>query len=201
MSVLIRFFKPYGVLSQFRRRDERATLADYVDFPGAHPAGRLDFDSEGLLLLTDDGRLQARIADPRQGLEKSYLVQVLVTDKVAATHWEDVREALLAGVQLRDGVSRASSVELLKHAPDLPDRDPPVVARHARTSRWLRLGLKSGRNREVRRLCAAVGHPVLRLVRTRIGPFDLDGLAPGEWRAEKVHLPAPQSSRQAARRR
>jgi 23S rRNA pseudouridine2457 synthase len=201
MARLVRFFKPYGVLSQFRKSDQRPTLADYIDLPGVHPAGRLDFDSEGLLLLTDDGRLQSRITDPRHKLEKSYLVQVLVEATTDSAHWRRIGALLRNGVELADGPSRASAFAHLARAPALPPRHPPVVERHARTSTWLRVGMRSGRNREVRRLCAAVGHPVLRLVRVRVGPFGLDALAPGEWSVETVNLPAAQSSRHAARRR
>lgn len=191
MARLIRFYKPYGVLSQFTTKDDRRTLADFITVDGVYAAGRLDFDSEGLLLLTDDGRLQARIADPRHRMEKIYLAQVLceTADPEDAAHWSRVADALARGVVLRDGTSRASRFERLVAEPALPPRTPPVVARHARSSVWVRIGLRSGRNREVRRLLAAVGHPVLRLVRVRIGPFDLEGLTPGDWRAEEVGLP------------
>jgi 23S rRNA pseudouridine2457 synthase len=200
MARLIRFYKPYGVLSQFRASDARPTLANFIDAAGFYPAGRLDADSEGLLLLTDDGRLQARIAHPKNKLEKTYLVQVLATDgHIAPAALDRLRE----GVTLRDGPSRASSVRALTEAPDVPERSPPVVPRHAATSAWLSIGMTTGRNRQVRRMLAAVGYPVLRLVRVRIGPWTLDDLRPGQWRMESLHLPAdqPRSSRQVSRRR
>lgn len=181
---LIRFYKPYGVLSQFRD-PERATLASYVDVPGVYPAGRLDRDSEGLLLLTDDGALQARIAEPRFKLPKHYWAQV-----EAAPVDDDVAELevrLRRGVPLRDGVARAETLRGLP-APALPPRDPPVTPHRAARSRWLEVVLTEGRNRQVRRLLAAVGLPVLRLHRARIGPVDLAGLAPGQW--DVIEVPA-----------
>jgi len=200
MARLIRFHKPYGVLSQFRATDPRPTLADFIEAPGFHVAGRLDADSEGLLLLTEDGRLQARIAEPKHKLEKTYLVQVLAPAGVVEPA---TLEQLRRGVMLRDGPSRARAVQVLGGVPQLAERVPPVAARHAVTSVWLSVGMTTGRNRQVRRMLAAVGHPVLRLVRTRIGPWTLDGLDPGQWRMENVHLPADQrgSSRHVSRRR
>jgi 23S rRNA pseudouridine2457 synthase len=175
---LILFNKPYGVLCQFTDEGKgppRPTLASFVALPGVYPAGRLDLDSEGLLLLTDDGRLQARIADPRFKLPKSYLVQVE----------GDVDEAELAalrrGVQLKDGPTRAAEVERIA-APALWPRDPPVRFRKTVPDCWIRLTIREGRNRQVRRMTAAIGHPTLRLVRWSIGEWTLDGIAPGEWR-------------------
>jgi 23S rRNA pseudouridine2457 synthase len=179
---LILFNKPYGVLSQFTDRHGRKTLADYIAAPGVYPAGRLDYDSEGLMLLTDDGTLQARIAEPQYKLPKRYWLQVIGQPDSAALR------ALTTGVNLRDGVSRADSA-FPCDPPSLPPRVPAVVERHARVSSWLVLVLLSGRNREARRLLAAVGHPVLRLVRSQIGPWTLEGLAPGASRAVRVHLP------------
>ena len=175
---LIAFNKPFGVLSQFTDRGTegaRATLSDFIDRPGVYPAGRLDRDSEGLLLLTDDGRLQARIADPRFKLAKTYLVQV---EGEAA---EPALAKLRAGVVLKDGPTRPALAEAIA-PPELWPRDPPVRFRKSVPDSWLRLTISEGRNRQVRRMTAAVGLPTLRLVRWRIGEWSLDGLAPGEWR-------------------
>ena len=175
---LILFNKPYGVLCQFTdgaTGGGRPTLSDFIDAPGVYPAGRLDLDSEGLLLLTDDGKLQARIADPRFKLPKSYLVQVE----------GDVSEAGLAslrqGVRLKDGMTLPADAERIP-APALPPRDPPVRFRRTVPDCWLKLTIGEGRNRQVRRMTAAIGHPTLRLMRSRIGDWTLDGLAPGAWR-------------------
>jgi 23S rRNA pseudouridine2457 synthase len=176
---LILFNKPYGVLCQFTDggagSEPRPTLADHVGVPGVYPAGRLDRDSEGLLLLTDDGRLQARIADPRFKEPKSYLVQV--EGEIA----DDALAALRAGVMLKDGMTRPAHAERIA-APSLWPRDPPVRFRKTVPDGWLRLTIREGRNRQVRRMTAAVGHPTLRLVRWSIAGWTLDGLAPGEWR-------------------
>lgn len=175
---LVLFNKPYGVLCQFT--DERAvtsrpTLSDFIDTAGVYPAGRLDLDSEGLLLLTDDGRLQARIADPRYKLPKTYLVQV--EGEVA----EASLAALRRGIRLKDGVTLPAAVEGIA-APALWPRDPPVRFRKTVPDCWLRLTLREGRNRQVRRMTAAIGHPTLRLIRWSIGDWTLDGLEPGECR-------------------
>ena len=179
VSLLILFNKPHGVLSQFTDRGTpaaRATLSDFVDMAGVYPAGRLDRDSEGLLLLTDDGRLQARIADPRFKLAKTYLVQVEgLPDEVAL-------DRLRGGVRLNDGPTRPAEAERIAD-PALWPRDPPIRVRASIPDSWLALTIREGRNRQVRRMTAAVGHPTLRLVRWRIGDWSLDGLAPGEWRA------------------
>jgi len=170
--LLLRFFKPFGVLSQFRDR-ERPTLADYIQQPGVYPAGRLDMNSEGLLLLTDSGSVQARISHPRYKLEKVYLAQVEgAADSI-------VTSRLTAGVELGDGVAQAAWARLVPE-PDLTGREPPVTPHRAANSSWVELALTTGRNRQVRRMLAAVGYPVLRLVRTRIGPWDLTGLEPGQ---------------------
>lgn len=178
MPRLILFNKPYDVLSQFTDRGtpaERATLSRFVAVPGVYPAGRLDRDSEGLLLLTDDGRLQARIADPKFKLPKTYLVQVEGLPDDAAL------DALRRGVTLKDGPTRPAEVEAIDD-PRLWPRDPPIRVRKAIPDRWLRLTIREGRNRQVRRMTAAVGYPTLRLVRWRIGDWTLDGLDPGMWR-------------------
>ncbi len=175
---LILFNKPYDVLSQFTDRGtdtKRATLSDYIDVPGVYPAGRLDRDSEGLLLLTDDGRLQARIADPRFKLPKTYLVQVEGEPSAEAL------DRLRRGVTLKDGPTRPAEVEAID-PPDLWPRVPPIRYRASIPDCWLRLTIREGRNRQVRRMTAAVGHGTLRLVRWRIGDWSLDGIAPGEWR-------------------
>ena len=179
---LILFNKPYGVISQFTDRSAegaRPTLAQYVDVPGVYPAGRLDLDSEGLLLLTDDGRLQARIADPRFKLAKTYLVQV------EGEPGDDALAALRNGVRLKDGLCRPAGAERIAEPPLWP-RDPPIRVRKSVSDTWLKLTLREGRNRQVRRMTAAVGHPTLRLVRWAIGDWTLDGIAPGEWRAVEV---------------
>ncbi len=177
---LVFFNKPYGVLCQFSggSADGAGTLAGYIDCPGVYPAGRLDKDSEGLLLLTDDGRLQARIADPKFKLPKTYLVQVEGEPDEARL------DMLRRGVMLKDGMTRPAEAERIE-APDLWPRDPPVRFRKAPDA-WLRITLREGRNRQVRRMTAAIQHPTLRLVRWRIGDWTLDGLAPGAWRVADV---------------
>jgi 23S rRNA pseudouridine2457 synthase len=182
VATLIRFFKPFRVLSQFTDSDSRATLAQFIDLAGVYPAGRLDFDSEGLLLLTDDGALQACIADPRFKFEKTYLAQVERSPSPTAL------DRLVAGVELRDGISRAVRASLIE-APTLPPRDPPIPPRHRAASKWVKIVLTTGKNRQLRRMLAAVGHPVLRLVRTEIGPWKLASLQPGQWAAESINLP------------
>lgn len=168
--------KPFRVLTRFRRTDERATLADYVPVPDVHPAGRLDYDSEGLLLLTDDGRLQSLITEPRHALEKVYWAQVEGVPEEAAL------ARLRSGVDLPDGRTRPAGAVGIPEPPNLWLRDPPIRHRAAIPTAWLELRLREGRNRQVRRMTAAVGLPTLRLVRAAIGPWTLDGLAPGEWR-------------------
>ena len=183
MSRLILFNKPYGVLCQFTDRgtegSTRPTLSGFIDMPGMYPAGRLDLDSEGLLLLTDDGRLQSRIADPKFKTAKTYLAQLEgdVTD--------DALAGLRSGVRLKDGPTRPAEAERIP-IPDLWPRDPPVRFRKTVPDGWIRLTIREGRNRQVRRMTAAVGHPTLRLVRWSIGEWTLDGIAPGEWRSLDV---------------
>ena len=180
MTALILLNKPYGVLCQFTSRDGRPTLADYVDRPGVYPAGRLDADSEGLVLLTGDGPLQARIADPRHKLVKSYWVQV------EGTPDDEAVEKLRRGVVLGDGPTRPARARRID-APTIPGaRDPPIRVRKAIPTAWLEVALAEGRNRQVRRMTAAVGLPTLRLVRHAIGPWTLGSLAPGAWREEAV---------------
>ncbi|RYY99913.1 MAG: pseudouridine synthase [Comamonadaceae bacterium] len=172
---LIRFNKPWGVLSQFTPEGRWRGLKDFIAVPDVYVAGRLDADSEGLLLLTDDGALQARIADPRFKMEKVYWVQVegVPTDAALAT--------LRAGVLLNDGITRPARARLLDPPPDVWPRDPPIRVRQQIPTAWLELAIREGRNRQVRRMTAAVGLPTLRLIRAAIGPHTLDGLAPGHW--------------------
>jgi len=174
---LICFNKPYGVLSQFGAEGRWRGLKDFIDLPGVYAAGRLDADSEGLLLLTNDGQLQARIADPRFKMEKTYWVQVEGMPDVAAL------AALREGVKLNDGLTLPAQACLLAAPPTgLWDRDPPIRVRQAIPTAWLELVIREGRNRQVRRMTAAVGHPTLRLIRAAIGPYSLGDLAPGVWR-------------------
>jgi 23S rRNA pseudouridine2457 synthase len=182
MARLILFNKPYGVLSQFTDRGgegARTTLSDYIDMPGVYPAGRLDRDSEGLLLLTDEGRLQARIADPKFKMPKTYLVQV--EGQVSDSALERLRN----GVRLKDGLTLPANAERIDD-PRLWPRDPPIRVRKTVPDRWISLTIGEGRNRQVRRMTAAVGHPTLRLVRWSIGDWTLDGLAPGASRLLEV---------------
>jgi 23S rRNA pseudouridine2457 synthase len=197
LAKLVLFNKPYGVLCQFTDRPvpmgngaelehaPRPTLADYIPLRDVYAAGRLDFDSEGLVVLTDDGAVQARIANPRHKMRKRYVVQVsgVADDGVCAR--------LRAGVMLRDGPARALSATACS-AIDWP-RDPAV--RHPHPTSWVALEIDEGRNRQVRRMLAAVGHPVLRLVRTHVGPWSLDGIAPGTFTLTSVHAPAPAQGR------
>lgn len=176
MARLILFNKPFGVLSQFTDRGSetvRSTLSDFIALPGVYPAGRLDRDSEGLLLLCDDGRLQARIADPRYKLPKTYLVQV-----EGDPHERDL-ERLKAGIRLKDGMTLPAEIERIE-APELWPRDPPIRQRKAIPDCWIKVTIREGRNRQVRRMTAAAGYPTLRLVRWSIGDWTVAGIAPGQ---------------------
>jgi 23S rRNA pseudouridine2457 synthase len=178
--MLIAFNKPMNVLSQFTSEGGWPGLSDYIDVPGVYAAGRLDRDSEGLLLLTDDGRLQARITAPKNGTPKTYLVQVEgIPD-------DGQLSALRQGVTLKDGTTKPSKARLIE-PPDLWPRNPPVRERKTVPDRWIELTITEGRNRQVRRMTAAVGLPTLRLVRWRVGSYDLEGLPPGKWR--EVQMP------------
>ena len=193
MARLLLLNKPYRVLSQFTDDAGRSTLADHVPVAGVYPAGRLDWDSEGLLLLTDDGNLQARISSPRFHLPKTYLVQVEgIPDD---TQLQQLRD----GLQLNDGRTRPARAALIE-PPALWPRHPPVRERRHIPDCWLELVITEGRNRQVRRMTAAIGHPTLRLVRWRIGDWTLDGLAPGEWRELSVSLPRTETSAPPPRR-
>ena len=176
-SKLLRFNKPYGVLSQFTPEGRWRSLKDFIDLPGIYACGRLDADSEGLLLLTGDGALQARISDPRFKMPKTYLVQVEGTPSDAAL------QALRLGVLLNDGMTLPAKALQIDEPPALWARTPPIRTRQTIPTSWLELCITEGRNRQVRRMTAAVGLPCLRLIRSTIGPYNLTGLAPGayEW--------------------
>ncbi|SEK23359.1 ribosomal large subunit pseudouridine synthase E [Roseateles sp. YR242] len=180
MSRLICFNKPYGVLSQFTAEGRWKGLKEFIDLPGVYPAGRLDADSEGLLLLTDDGQLQQRISAPRFKMDKTYWVQVEGSPE------EPALDSLRRGVVLNDGPTLPAQVRLLSPAPELWQRDPPVRARKTIPTAWIEVVIHEGRNRQVRRMTAAVGLPTLRLVRVAIGPYRLDDLQPGTWREAAV---------------
>ncbi len=176
MPNTILFNKPFRVMSQFSPSDNRQTLADYIDLPGVYPAGRLDFESEGLMVLTDDGKLQAQISHPRYRKTKVYLVQV--------EHIPN-RKALLGlrrGVTLKDGITTPAGASLIEPPEWLWPRDPPIRERREIPTQWLRVEIKEGRNRQVRRMTAAVGHPTLRLIRVAVDQWTLQGLTPGSWR-------------------
>jgi 23S rRNA pseudouridine2457 synthase len=182
MARVILFNKPFQVLSQFTDEQGRSTLADYLSAPGCRAAGRLDYDSEGLLLLTDDGALQQHIANPRHKRWKTYQVQVegLVSDEAL--------ERLTAGIVLKDGATLPARAKQIS-APTLWPRVPPVRERKSVADSWLELSIREGRNRQVRRMTAAVGYPTLRLVRTQVGEWSLEGLQPGEHRQLHIHMP------------
>jgi 23S rRNA pseudouridine2457 synthase len=181
--VLIVFNKPFGVICKFRPEPGRRTLADFIDVPNVYPAGRLDTDSEGLLLLTDDGALQARISSPSHKLEKVYWAQVEGVPTEAAL------AALRNGVDLGDFVTRPAGARLVDEPADLWSRDPPIRYRAKIPTAWLEVTLREGKNRQVRRMTARTGFPTLRLVRASIGRVGLAGLAPGEWRAIDAAAP------------
>jgi 23S rRNA pseudouridine2457 synthase len=184
MSRLVLFNKPFDVLSQFTDAGGRRTLADYVGLPGVYPAGRLDRDSEGLLLLTDDGHLAHALTDPRKKTWKTYLAQV------EGEIDETALAALRSGVTLKDGPSLPARARSIRE-PDVWPRDPPVRYRASIPTSWLELQIREGRNRQVRRMTAAVGFPTLRLIRFAVGQWQLDGIAPGEYRVLEIDVPVP----------
>ena len=180
MGSILLFNKPYGVICQFSRDGLHPTLADYIPVPEFYPAGRLDTDSEGLLVLTDDGVLQHRITDPKHKLPKTYWVQVegVVT--------EAALQCLRSGVELKDGKTLPAEAICIEEPAQLWQRDPPIRVRKAIPTNWIALTIREGRNRQVRRMTAAVGLPTLRLIRYRIGDWSLDDLTTGQWRRESV---------------
>ncbi len=188
--MLIAFNKPFGVACKFSPEPDRRTLADYIDIRGVYPAGRLDTDSEGLLLLTDDGVLQARIAEPKHKLAKVYWTQVEgVPTEAALAH-------LRSGVALGDFTSRPAEARLIEAPPQLWPRDPPIRHRARIPTAWLELTIREGKNRQVRRMTAKVGFPTVRLIRASIGRVDLGALAPGKWR--EIDPSSPWSRESAA---
>lgn len=182
MARLVLFNKPFRVMSQFSPSGDKLTLAQFIDIPDVYPAGRLDYDSEGLLLLTDDGALQHRIAHPDQKLPKTYWVQVEGTPNAEAI------ARLSQGVILNDGPTLPARVQLIDE-PALRPRNPPIRVRQSIPTHWLEISIREGRNRQVRRMTAAVGLPTLRLVRVAIGDWTLAGLEPGQWRCIEIASP------------
>jgi 23S rRNA pseudouridine2457 synthase len=195
MARLILFNKPYGALSQFTDAGGRPTLADYLTVPGVRVAGRLDRDSEGLLALTDDGALQTRISHPRHKRPKTYWAQVEGVPGEAAL------ERLRRGIELNDGPTLPADVRRIDQPEGLWPREPPIRHRAAIPAAWLEITLREGRNRQVRRMTAALGHPTLRLIRWRIGDWTLAGLTPGQWRELAVAAPVGRSSPSRQRHR
>ncbi|KAE9631740.1 pseudouridine synthase [Parasedimentitalea maritima] len=193
MTRLIRFNKPFDVLPQFTDRGTaggtRRTLSDFITLPGVYPAGRLDRDSEGLMLLTDHGPLQAKISDPKHKMAKTYWVQVEGTPDMAAL------QALAQGVELKDGLTKPAQARVIDEPENLWPRTPPIRVRKNIPDTWVELTLREGRNRQVRRMTAAVGHPTLRLIRWKIGNWTLEGLKPGTWQD------APQTTKPTRTRR
>ncbi|MGA7594305.1 MAG: pseudouridine synthase [Gallionella sp.] len=181
MGRILLFNKPFGVISQFSRDGMHPTLADYIPLPDFYPAGRLDTDSEGLLVLTDDGRLQHRITDPKHKLPKTYWVQVEgVADDAAL-------ELFRQGLQMPDFKAQPAEAYLIDEPANLWPRNPPIRVRKIIPTCWIEMTIREGKNRQVRRMTAAVGLPTLRLIRCRIGEWTLDGMGPGMWRIEPNH--------------
>lgn len=190
MSRIVLFNKPFQVLSQFTDAESRSTLADYIAEKAIYPAGRLDYDSEGLLILTGDGNLQARISSPKFKLQKTYWVQV--EGKVS----DEALGELSGGVELKDGMTLPAIVKEIPE-PEIWNREPPVRERVNVPTSWIELSIREGRNRQVRRMTAACGLPTLRLIRTQIGPWVLGDLLPGQYRTESVNLPKAHCSKKS----
>lgn len=189
MAILVLFNKPFGVLCQFTDDSGRPTLKEYIPLQGVYPAGRLDFDSEGLLLLTDHGPLQHRIAHPNKKMPKTYWVQL--DGDISDSAIDQLRQ----GVTLNDGPTRPAQVDRIDEPPGLWPRTPPIRVRQHIPTSWIELTIHEGRNRQVRRMTAAVGYPTLRLIRARIGPWQLTGLAPGEYHRLELDEPSAQPQR------
>ncbi|WP_283786434.1 pseudouridine synthase [Bermanella sp. WJH001] len=182
MAKLILFNKPFRVMSQFSESDNKETLANYINIPGVYPAGRLDYDSEGLLLLTDNGQLQHRIAHPKHKSTKTYWVQV------EGEPSEESIQLLRKGVKLKDGLTLPAKVRVIAE-PELWERNPPIRERANIPTTWLEIEITEGRNRQVRRMTASINHPTLRLVRTKIGEWSVKNIVPGEFREIEVEAP------------
>lgn len=194
MSSIYLLNKPFQVLSQFTDDQDRSTLSDFIDIPNIYPAGRLDYDSEGLILLTGDGKVQARISDPKFKLEKSYWVQVegLISDIAI--------QNLSKGVLLKDGPTKPAKVKVIE-PPRIWERHPPIRDRKDQPTSWIEISITEGKNRQVRRMTAEVGYPTLRLIRHRIGHWELNALKPGEFRKDVIHLPKPKNNHSPRRKR
>jgi 23S rRNA pseudouridine2457 synthase len=182
MIDLILFNKPYGVLSQFSENDGHPGLKNYIDIPSVYPMGRLDLDSEGLLLLSSSGPLTARVSTPKYKMEKTYLVQIEGPLTLAAV------KLLAAGVMLNDGMTRPAKIKIINE-PIVWPRKPAIRNRPSLTTSWIELRIKEGKNRQIRRMTASVGFPTLRLIRNAIGAWKLGGMLPGEYRCQKIYLP------------
>ena len=193
MAIIYLLNKPFNVLSTFTDNEGRATLSEYIKKPNIYAAGRLDYDSEGLLILTDEGQLQHQLANPKFKLAKTYWVQV--EGEIS----DEALDQLRTGVTLKDGATRPAQAKRID-SPEIWDRVPPIRERKSIPTSWIELKISEGRNRQVRRMTAAVGYPTLRLIRAAIGNWSLDNLQPGEWRTETVHLSAAKQSDRAKRR-
>lgn len=194
MATLLLFNKPFQVLSQFTDKEARATLADYIPVPGVYTAGRLDYDSEGLLLLTDDGALQHQISHPRNKLPKTYWVQVEGQPCAADL------QPLIDGVTLNDGPCLPAKVSLMP-APTVWERHPPIRHRPSIPTSWLKITITEGRNRQVRRMTSAIGFPTLRLIRAQIGNWTLQGISPGEYHTQTIHSTVKPDAKRSGRKK